>query len=258
MLSFKVNKSDDPNAVAATLRLALGISLNQQMSWPSESTALSKWRDAVEHVGVLVFQTTGVKVEEARGFSIASLPLPVIAINGKDSYSGRIFTMMHELTHLALRQGGVCDLDEHGLEVFCNAVAGALLVPVEALLSRPEVIGNASMEWPEETLTRIARAFRVSREVIVRRLLTAGKTKPSFYERKRHQYASELASLPAKGGPPPPILAVARAGRFFSTVVVRSYTEGRITSADASDFLSLRLRHLPDVMKSLRVGVLTA
>lgn len=255
--TFKVKKSTEPDVVAEHLRDALGVSLAQQTSWSSESVALSKWRDAVEGIGALVFQTTGVNVNEARGFSIASDTLPVIAINGKDSAAGRIFTMMHELAHLALRQGGVCDLDEHGVEVFCNAVAGALLVPRDALLTHPDVSGVNAVEWPEETLKRLARTFRVSREVIVRRLLTTGRTKSSFYEKKRQQYASEL-KIPPKGGPPPPVLAVARAGRFFTTVVVRSYTEGRITSADASDFLSLRLRHLPEVMKSIRVGGLTA
>lgn len=255
--AFKVKKSTEPDVVAEHLRDALGVSLAEQTSWSSESVALSKWRDAVEGIGVLVFQTTGVNVNEARGFSIASDTLPVIAINGKDSAAGRIFTMIHELAHLALRQGGVCDLDEHGVEVFCNAVAGALLVPRDALLTHPDVSGVNTVEWPEETLKRLARTFRVSREVIVRRLLTTGKTKSSFYERKRLQYASEL-KIATKGGPPPPVLAIARAGRFFTTVVVRSYTEGRITSADASDFLSLRLRHLPEVMKSIRVGGLTA
>lgn len=252
---FKARKTDDPNAVAATLRDMLGITLNQQVEWPTENVAFSKWRESVENLGVLVFQTTGVKVAEARGFSIAATPLPVIAVNGKDSYAGRIFTMMHELTHIVLRQGGVCDLDEHGLEVFCNAVAGSLLVPADALLTHQDVVTMKATEWPEESLKRLARTFRASREVIMRRLLTLGKTNVSFYERKRKQYAAELGESPAKGGPPPPVLAVARAGRLFTSVVVRSYTEGRITSADASDYLSLRLRHLPDVMKSLRLGL---
>jgi Zn-dependent peptidase ImmA (M78 family) len=254
---FAARTTDEPEKVAAALRGLLEVSLARQRQWTSEYAAFANWRDAIEDVGVLVFQTTGIPVAEARGFSISSQSLSVIAMNGKDSYAGRMFTMMHELAHLALREGGICDLDEHGLEMFCNAVAGSLLVPSEALLADSEVRSAARPgSWPEETIQRLSREFRVSREVIVRRLLTLGKATSSFYELKRRAYAAELANRPQpKGGPPPPALALARAGRFFTGVVVRSYTEGRITSADASDFLSLRLRHLPDVMKALRVGL---
>jgi Zn-dependent peptidase ImmA (M78 family) len=251
------HKTSQPEEVASALRAILGVPLARQRQWNSEYTAFTNWRDAIEDVGILVFQTTGVPVGEARGFSISIQPLPVIAINGKDSYAGRIFTLMHELAHLALREGGICDLNEHGLEVFCNAVAGSLLVPSEALLADAEIESAVKPRtWSEETIQRLSREFRVSREVIVRRLLTIGRATTSFYELKRRAYAAELAKRPqSKGGPPPPVLAVARAGKFFTGVVVRSYTEGRITSADASDFLSLKLRHLPEVMKALRVGL---
>lgn len=243
---------NSPDVIAASLRKLLKVTLEQQFRWNSEYVAFSNWRDALEDSGILVFQTAGVAISEARGFSIAVQPLPVISVNGRDSYTGRTFTLMHELAHLALRQGGICDLDDHGLEALCNAIAGSLLVPREAILSRPEIRSEATTIWPDETIQRLARDFRVSREVIVRRLLTLGKTTTAFYEKKRRQYAAEIKPK-SSGGPPPPALAVARAGRFFSGVVVRSYKEGRITSADASDFLSLKLRHLPEVMKSLRL-----
>ena len=62
-----------------------------------------------------------------------------------DANAGRVFTLLHEFTHLLLRQGGVCDLvqtaentPDSRLEAFCNAVAGAALVPVRALLAAIE------------------------------------------------------------------------------------------------------------------------
>lgn len=254
---FAARPTDPPEQIAGTLRKLLGVQLAAQRAWNSEYVAFSNWRDAIEDIGILVFQTTGVTIDEARGFSIAIQPLPVIAMNGKDSYAGRIFTMMHEMGHLALRDGGICNLDDHGqTEAICNAIAGALLVPAHALLDDDEIANsNAPRRWPDETIQRLSREFRVSREVIVRRLLTLGKTTAAFYTLKRSEYAAELANrAQSSGGPPPPALAMARAGKFFTGVVVRSYTEGRITSADASDFLSLKLRHLPDVMKALRLG----
>lgn len=240
--------------VSRKLRDVLGITVADQMKWQSESVAFSRWRDAVENAGTLVFQMSGVKVSEARGFSIPARPLPVIAVNGKDAYVGRIFTLMHELAHIAIREGGVCDLDDHGVEIFCNAVAGALLVPADELLGHREVAGRHGA-WPDDVIQRLAHTFRVSKEVVVRRLLTLGRTNAAFYQKKREQYAAEFIEKPSKGGPSQPVVAVARAGRFFTGVVVRSYRAGRITSADASDFLNLKVRYLPDVMKSLRVSI---
>ena len=57
----------------------------------------------------MVFQTGEITLEEMRGFTIAERRLPVIVLNAKDSPRGRIFTLMHELTHLMLGQDGVCD-----------------------------------------------------------------------------------------------------------------------------------------------------
>ena len=58
--------------------------------------------------------------------------MPVILINGKDRGNGRVFTLLHEFCHLALRQSGVSnmggdrnDAPHPDVEKFCNAVAAA-------------------------------------------------------------------------------------------------------------------------------------
>ena len=96
---------------------------------------MNGWRRALEASGIVVFQMT-VSEEEARGFSIYAENLPAVVVNVKDAPNGRLFTMLHELAHLALRQAGICDLREdqtgqvpHYVEVFCNYVAGAALIP---------------------------------------------------------------------------------------------------------------------------------
>jgi Zn-dependent peptidase ImmA (M78 family) len=45
-----------------------------------------------------------------RGVSLPGDVLPIVILNGGDAHAGRIFTLLHELTHLLLRQGGVCDM----------------------------------------------------------------------------------------------------------------------------------------------------
>ncbi|HMB52328.1 MAG TPA: ImmA/IrrE family metallo-endopeptidase, partial [Thermoanaerobaculia bacterium] len=87
---------------ATSIRRVLGITWDQQTSWRQPYPALHAWRGAAESVGILVFQMSGVEVEEARGFSIGEHPLPVIAVNAKDAPRARIFSMLHEIAHLTL------------------------------------------------------------------------------------------------------------------------------------------------------------
>lgn len=65
---------------------------------------------------------------------MSDFPRPVVAVNGQDAYVGRNFTLVHELVHLALHPGGICnpvgDVGVGGAEAFCNAVAAAILVPL--------------------------------------------------------------------------------------------------------------------------------
>src|SRR5262245_31292398 len=135
----------DPEAAAGAIREALGVSLETQSTWRQEYEAWTGWRAAVERVGALVFQAAELPIEEARGFSIAEFPMPVIVANSKDTPRGRVFSLLHELVHIARRQSGVCDLDERGrptsadarVEVYCNHVAAAVLMPRVAFLADP-------------------------------------------------------------------------------------------------------------------------
>jgi Zn-dependent peptidase ImmA (M78 family) len=140
-------------------------------------------------MGVLVFQSTDIDLSEMRGYSLASQPLPVIVVNRKDSPAARQFTLLHELTHLMLHTSGLCDLEigsgrrgaEHSTEVFCNHTAGAALVPRALLLSDPIVKSHRGIVWEDGELKSLAAAHSVSREVILRRLLIAGRTTQVFY-----------------------------------------------------------------------------
>jgi Zn-dependent peptidase ImmA (M78 family)/transcriptional regulator with XRE-family HTH domain len=171
--------ADDPDQLAARLRSFLGITLEQQSSWTSPYEPLNAWITALEARNLLVFQTSSVAVDEMRGFSISERAFPVIVLNSKDSPRARVFTLMHELVHVALNDGGVCDplkarrvarSHEDRVEVFCNRVAGALLVPAGALTAIPFVRTVAQPRaWQDSEIRQLAQAFGVSEEVILRR-----------------------------------------------------------------------------------------
>lgn len=168
--------AEDPEAVATEIRQLLGVSREEQHDFTDEYRALNRWRDAIEQCGVMVFQATGVERNEMRGFSISEPVLPTIVTNVKDVPQARVFTMIHELTHIMLRACGLCDLEEaQDIEVFCNRVAGATLVPREWLINEHLVRSRGPRpQWDEHQIGALARRYRVSREVIVRRLLIVG------------------------------------------------------------------------------------
>ena len=141
--AFKVatKPSDDPERIGQQLRDALAAGTAPPSGEPR--LHFNFWRAAAEAAGVLVFQAEDVDVDEMRGFSIADRPLPAVVLNIKDAYPGRSFSLLHELTHVALDRGGLCLLEESGpptgiqrMEVFCNHVAGAAL-RAGALWDRP-------------------------------------------------------------------------------------------------------------------------
>lgn len=250
--------ASDPEKLAAKARDLLGVSVQVQQSWADTREAFNSWRAVLEAVGILVFQTTRIELNNLSGFSISERPLPVIVVNNKHPYSRRCFSLMHEFAHILLRHGGLCTQDEDSeIESFCNRVAGALLVPVQALVDEPEVRQwSQPDDWPNPTVTRLARRYKVSEEVLVRRLVIAGRATKAFYARRRaiwaaHTYDQVQPKEESSGGPRPSIKALSQAGPAFVGLVLARYADEEISSSEVSDLLGLRLKFLPDLESDL-------
>jgi len=258
---------DDPEHLAERLRTVIGTSYLEQVRWREPYIALKSWIQALEKLGLLVFQSSDVLLKEMRGFSIGEEPFPIILINSKDYPNGRIFTLMHELTHIALRRGGVCNLEideshnatteEQATEVFCNHVAGAILVPRASLLAESLIrLKTPEIEFTNDDLEHLAKRYQVSKEVITRRLLILNQVSQRFYQRKRQEFFEDYrrhAENGERSGGAPPVFrrALAKNGHAFSRLVVESYNSDRITASDVSDYLGIRLKHLPKLEAAL-------
>jgi len=221
--------------------------------------AFKQWRLMIEKAGILTFQANDVDTTEARGFSISDRPLPVAVANIKDAPRGRIFTLLHELAHILLKAGGICDLHESNenegsrIEAFCNHVAGATLFPKEALLAT-NVIRNHKKDdvaWRDEELAELSRVFGGSREAALVRLLTLGFTTEAYYQEKRDEFLKQYAEQRKrqKGFAPPHEVALTSAGPTFTSLVIESFNRERITASDVSDYLQIRLKHLVNVQR---------
>lgn len=263
--TVKGSLEDAAENLARKARSVLGVTYQEQVGWGTHYEALNGWRSALERLGILVFQATGTEVQEMRGFSLAETTLPVIVVNIKDHPHGRVFSMLHELAHLMLHRTGLCDLvedsrrrpQEQKIEVFCNHVAGAVLMPSEMIL-REEFVRTRRVEtWSDADIVQLARTYRVSREALLRRLLVLEQTTERFYRKKRQEFLEEYDQDEKKtqkkreGFAPPDRMAVSTAGPTFVRLVLDSFYQEKITSSDVSDYLEVRLKWMPKIEEAV-------
>lgn len=234
--------------------------------------ALKYWRAAVESRDVLVLQSSRFSAEIASGFAIYEPLLPIVVVSRKDAPPRRrLFSLLHELTHLILRASGVSDLsldtdltlapEDQKVEVFCNAVAAATLVPASLLLEHPVLREHrGAQSWSDEELTQLSRDFGASREAVLRRLLTVELTSREFYEATRERYIQEWRRQRErqKSGPKEPIPrnmaneAVGDLGRRYVGLVLNQFYQDRLTLSDVAGYLGIKTKHIPAVEQKIR------
>ena len=270
-VGVQITETADPEAIGGQVRKLLDIDFGEQRRWGDGRPAYNAWRRRIEALGILVFQFTNVAPEEAWGFSIVDGDLPVIGINRKLAPNGRTFTLLHELVHVLLGKGSICDIDdltprgaqELKIEVFCNRVAAAALMPGPLFRAHDVIAGHekGKVTWDDHEIAALARTFGVSREAAVRRLETFGLTSMAFYLRKREQYRSERderrkKELAASKEKPMkrnmPREAVSNLGRRYVGLILQNYEEERITLMDASDYLGVRAEKVRNVEELAR------
>ncbi len=264
--------ANEPEMVAGDTRDVLGVSLADQFQWGRKdvNAPLRGWTVAVEEQGVLVLQARRVESSEMRGFSITSGPMPVVVLNGTESPRGRVFTLAHELGHIVMRQGGLCDLhDELGrtsapdrdAEVWCNAFAAALLMPRDAFLREPGVSSATSpREWSDQELRELSRRYGTSNEAVLRRLVTLGRATVAYYQTRRDEFLSAYEADRARrraegsGFADPAVMAVNDLGRSYVRLVLDAWGDGSISASELSDYLDVRLKHVPRIVELVRAS----
>jgi len=237
--------------VAAEMRETLAFDLAARRDCTTWTEALRLFVRQADAAGVLVM-VSGVVMsnnrrrldpEEFRGFALSDPLAPLIFVNGADTKAAQMFTLAHELAHLWLGETALSNLGvaprpgARREEVWCNAVAAELLVPLAAL--------RADLQEDEplpDALSRLARTFKVSTLVILRRLLDAG-----WIDRARFEvaWAAELERLRhlvqqgGSGGGDFYRTTLSRVSRRFARALVASTLEGQTLYRDAFRMLGV-------------------
>lgn len=247
----------DPAQLAKTIRKTLGVTMEEQAGWKNAYQALSRWRSVVEGKGVFVLRQK-MPIQESRAFSLPGVP-PVIVLNANDWPNARTFSLFHELCHLVLRGDGICDMRVSGgeprkerVEIYCNHFAAALLVPPDQL-ARQISRHTTGERWSDNELAQIARFFSVSREVILRSLLTIGETTDSFYQAWREADEQRLEfqaeQKPSGIGQHPVERAAQEHGERFVHKVLQARGDGVISAREAADYLDVGVKHLDRIQE---------
>lgn len=242
-----VTTSSSVTTVASTIRDALDFDLNNRGAFVNYEGALRQLIDSIQDLGVLVMVSgivgnnthRALDPQEFRGFALTDEYAPLIFVNGADTKAAQIFTMIHELAHLYLGESALSDAQMAGTvtnanELWCNQVAAEVLVPLASLKT------TYRNDMSLDELKRLARVYRVSTLVVLKRIHDAGYLTWDAY---RDRYDVELDRIltvmresKAKGGDfylTQPI----RLGRHFMRAVIIDTLEGRTLHRDAYGLL---------------------
>lgn len=264
--TLHLERSESTELAGLHVRDWLGVQMEDR--WSDSGKALNSWVRAVEDKGVMVLQTNRIAVREMRGFSISEWPFPVIALNGSDTVRARLFTLIHEVAHILVNAGGLCDLHEHRskprdedqIELFCNRVAASALMPEAAIVNLPEVSdADEARDWTLEELARLSRPFGVSSEAFLLRLVSLERATWDLYQRRKpeleaqYEEAKRLQRLRRQergGGPSYYVVKARNLGHAYVVSVLEAFHSRAISSLDVADYLDVRYEQIPKLAEA--------
>lgn len=245
-----VTLADQAEDVAEAMRQSLSLSIAERKGLPTWTDALRQLIAKAEEAGVLVMASSIVgsnshrklDVAEFRGLALADDLAPLVFLNGADSKAAQMFTLAHELAHIWLGESGISDpeagsIPEQQIERWCNRVAAELLVPLVELREAHEPDAPVA-----EEIQRLARLFKVSTLVALRRLFDAGFIDHATLWRSYRQEVERIRALDRGGSGGGDFYRTlgARTGKLFARAILSSTLEGQTLFQDAFRMLGVR------------------
>jgi Zn-dependent peptidase ImmA (M78 family) len=231
----------DVVTTAKAMREALGFGLSAQRQASTWTDALRTFIDQADVHGIMVM-CSGVVLnnnrrildpDEFRGFALVDELAPVVFINGADTKAAQMFTLAHELAHIWVGETAVSDADaarpaSHEVEKWCNRVAAELLVPLAEF--RAEYVRSRPLA---DEIARLARVFKVSTLVILRRAHDAGGLTWDQLGVEYDREVARLTAMPRGSGGNFYLTQAARVSKRFARALVVSTLEGETLYRDA-------------------------
>ncbi len=259
---FPTAITHNPELVASKVRSYIETPFDHQLKWRNANVAKRKWIDILEREGIYIAEMDMPEVE-ARGFSLKESGRDIIVLSKNDSVNGRIFSLFHEVAHLLLKKSGVCDMYEGNgpdqrvdrTEVFCNAFAGAFLLPSQSFLNDSLVISAIrEKNFSDSVLQYLGKRFNVSAAVVLRRLNNFGYISSQEYKRRytdEQDMYVESEEKNKKGFARHEYKVINQNGRAFTSEVITAYASNIITAHDVSNYLNTTVRSISRIEQAL-------
>ena len=242
---------------ARAIRAALDVPIPGAENWGEVDgdEALKIWRKAIEANGVFVFKDS-FKQKELSGFCLNHPQLPVVLINNSVSKTRQIFSLLHELAHVLLNRRAISTFDEirlqglsiaeRAIERFCNQIAAEILVPSDDFATQIANLQRNVENLRQEQFEVLAERYHVSREVILRIFLDAGRVGPEFYQLRKTQWDNQRAAKAKSGGNYYATRGQYLSERLMSEVFAR-YGRRQITVDEAADFIGVKPKQVEEL-----------
>ena len=151
-----------------------------------------------------------------------------------------MFTLAHELVHIWLGESALSDSQARaaphdGIERWCNQVAAELLAPLTVV--REEYDPEAELR---DELDRLAKHFKVSTLVVLRRIRDVGGLSAEAYWNAYEAELDLLRGLPATSGGDFYRTLGARVSKRFAHSIVVSTLEGQSSYTEALRLLGMK------------------
>lgn len=258
-LSFvnSVNSKSSVVEISKSIQETLGFSLLDYRRSKTVGEAFEYLRSKAEEVGIFVLLVgnlgsyhTAISAKTYRGFAIADEFAPFVVINDQDSKIAWAFTLLHELAHIWLGQGGISGgYSESQIEKVCNEVASNILLPSDEV-SQIQFDGALDDDDLFLAISDFAKDRHLSIKMVAFRLLDLGRIRRSswnYIDRKIEQTIQlDKESIRAKkdgsSGPDFYVVRRHRLGNSIVNLVSRNLSSGSLTPVKAAKILGVKPR----------------
>lgn len=187
-----MKKKNSIEEVASDIRDKLSLNINWFEEFDNAWESFKGVRTKLETVGIIVMMNgivganthRALNINEFRAFTLVDDIAPLIFINSNDSNGGRLFSLLHEITHIWCGVNSLFNDNSTGtssineLEVKCNAIAAELLVPHSLFVSKWM---KSDKKNSVETVQELSKFFNCGITVIARRAYDNGFITNSEY-----------------------------------------------------------------------------
>ncbi|MCT4382755.1 ImmA/IrrE family metallo-endopeptidase [Leuconostoc suionicum] len=205
-------------------------------------------RDKIAKLGVLVMQKGGVglgtnrpiDVRELRAFVMLDEYAPLIFINQKDSYTARVFSLIHEFVHILRGTDELLNEIDKDVqeERIINGISASFLMPECEFVEK----------FSTENLDKTAKYFNVSSEAAAIRAYNLNLI--NSVDEVKLDNGNQLANKKKKSGGNPYKNALSLNDGRYMAAVVSAQDTGRILPTQAASLIGISLKMLDKTVQN--------